>query len=319
MSVTDSSMGSVPGPGEQGNSYAPKRRRRRPRRQSSWWTAWLFLAPALLLFVYFKFVPMFAGLKMSFQEVQPFLGNRWIGLENYRDVLTDDRFHSAVWNTIVLGFGQSFGALLIGFLLALLLEGASRMLWFVRTAVFLPVVTASAVVGEIWRIIYYPAPDGFMNRMFGFIGVEPMRYLEDPSIALYSVMAVGIWQSAPYYMVIILAGLAGVDRSLYEAAAIDGARLRHRILHITIPALRPAIMIVTILAAVRALRIFTDVWVLTGGGPAGSTQVWMTQIYEQGFLRNDMGVASAASILLLIASVLLTVFAIYFTRNKDTR
>ncbi|MEN8874893.1 MAG: sugar ABC transporter permease [Pacificibacter sp.] len=294
-------------------------RRGRVRSQSQWWSAWMFLAPALLLFIYFKFIPMAQGIRMSFQDVSPFLGNTWIGFENYIEVLTNDRFHQAVRNTIVLGAGQSFGAVIVGFILALLLEGPSRTLWFVRTAVFLPVVTASAVVGEIWRIIYYPAADGFLNKVIGLFGIDPIRYLEDTSVALYAVMTVGIWSSAPYYMVIFLAGLAGVDRSLYEAAAIDGARMRHRILYVTIPALRPAIMIVSILAAVRALRIFTDVWVLTGGGPAGSTQVWMTQIYTQGFERNNLGVASVASILLLIASVLLTVVAIYFTRNKEAK
>ncbi|SEL08944.1 carbohydrate ABC transporter membrane protein 1, CUT1 family [Pacificibacter marinus] len=294
-------------------------RRGRIRSQSRWWSAWMFLAPALLLFIYFKFIPMAQGIRMSFQDVSPFLGNTWVGFENYIEVLTNERFHQAVRNTIVLGAGQSFGAVIIGFLLALLLEGPSRTLWFVRTAVFLPVVTASAVVGEIWRIIYYPAADGFLNKVIGLFGMDPIRYLEDTSVALYAVMTVGIWSSAPYYMVIFLAGLAGVDRSLYEAAAIDGARMRHRIISVTIPALRPAIMIVSILAAVRALRIFTDVWVLTGGGPAGSTQVWMTQIYTQGFERNNLGVASAASILLLIASVLLTFVAIYFTRNKEAK
>lgn len=289
----------------------------RHRPQARWWTAWLFLLPALLLFLYFKFIPMFEGLTMSLQEVRPFLGNLWVGTENYERVLTDSRFHGAVSNTVVLGIGQSLGAVLGGFVLALLLEGGARALWVVRTAVFLPVVTASAVVGEVWRIIYYPGADGFMNKLFGLVGLGPSRFLEDPDVALASVMAVGIWQSAPYYMVIFLAGLAGVDRSLYEAAALDGARLRHRILYITIPALRPAIMIVSILAAVRALRIFTDVWVLTGGGPAGATEVWMTQIYSLGFLRNELGLASAASILLLIASVLLTVVALRLTRKKE--
>lgn len=305
----------IPFAGIRSPSSGLVRRTRRP--QSRWWTAWLFLAPALLLFLYFKFIPMFVGIQMSFQEVRPFLGSLWVGTDNYATVLTNDRFHNAVQNTGILGVGKTIGALLLGFVLALLLEGPSRMLWFVRTGVFLPVVTASAVVGEVWRIIYFPAAGGVMNGMLGLVGVEPLRYLEDPSIALYSVMAVSIWQSAPFYMVIFLAGLAGVDRSLYEAAAIDGAKLRHRILYITIPGLRSAILIVSVLAAVRVLRVFTEVWVLTGGGPAGSTQVWMTEIYTQGFLRNNMGVASAASILLLVASFMLTIIAVRASRNKE--
>ena len=289
-------------------------RRRRP--QTRWWTVWLFLAPAMLLFIYFKFIPMFAGIQMSFQEVRPFLGNQWIGLENYESVFTDSRFHDAIGHTLILGIGQSIGAVVGGLILALLLEGASRTLWFVRTAAFLPVVTATAVIGEVWRIIYFPAPNGFLNSTIGLVGLDPVRWLEDPTVALYSVMAVGIWQGAPYNMVIFLAGLAGVDRSLYEASAIDGAKLRHRLFYVTLPALRPAMTIVLVLAAVRSLRVFTDVWVLTGGGPAGATDVWMTRIYSLGFERNQMGTAAAGSILLLIASILLTAIAVALTRKR---
>lgn len=290
--------------------------RRKARPQSRWWTVWLFLAPALLLFLYFKFIPMFAGIQMSFQRVRPFLGNEWIGWTNYTAVINDSRFHDAIAHTLILGFGQSLGAVVGGLLLALLLEGASKTLWFVRTAAFLPVVTATAVIGEVWRIIYFPAPNGFLNSVVGLVGIDPVRWLEDPAVALYSIMAVGIWQGAPYNMVIFLAGLAGVDRSLYEASAIDGAKLRHRLWYVTLPALRPAMTIVLVLAAVRSLRVFTDVWVLTGGGPAGATDVWMTRIYSLGFERNQMGIAAAASILLLLASVSLTVIALLITRKR---
>ena len=293
-----------------------KTQRRRSRPQSRWWTVWLFLTPALLLFLYFKFIPMFQGIQMSFQKVRPFLGNEWVGLANYSAVINDPRFHDAIMHTLILGFGQSIGAVVGGLLLALLLEGASKSLWFVRTAAFLPVVTATAVIGEVWRIIYFPAPNGFLNSLIGTVGLDPVRWLEDPSMALYSVMAVGIWQGAPYNMVIFLAGLAGVDRSLYEASAIDGAKLRHRLWYVTLPALRPALTIVLVLAAVRSLRVFTDVWVLTGGGPAGATDVWMTRIYSLGFERNQMGIAAAASILLLIASVALTMLALLITRKR---
>lgn len=259
---------------------------------------------------------MFAGIQMSFQKVRPFLGNEWVGWSNYAAVINDTRFHDAIMNTLLLGIGQSIGAVVGGLALALLLEGASRTLWFVRTAAFLPVVTATAVIGEVWRIIYFPAGNGFLNSAIGLVGMDPVRWLEDPAVALYSVMVVGIWQGAPYNMVIFLAGLAGVDRSLYEAAAIDGAKLRHRLFYVTLPALRPAMTIVLVLAAVRSLRVFTDVWVLTGGGPAGATDVWMTRIYSLGFERNQMGIAAAASMLLLIASILLTIAALGFTRKR---
>ncbi len=280
---------------------------------------WLFLAPGLLFAITFKFIPMIEGMRMSMFKVQPFLGDRFIGLDNYIKVLTDPKFVNAMGNTIVLGLGQAIGALLVGLLLALLLEGSTRSLWIVRTAVFLPVVTAVAVVGEIWRILYFPSDIGFLNSILGAIGLGPLQVLSDPSTALFWVMVVGIWIQAPYNMVILLAGLTGIDRGLYEAADMDGATRWHRLRYIVLPGLAPAFSVVITLAAIRALRIFTEVYVLTGGGPAGSTEVWMTRVYAAGFERNDLGVASAASTLLLLVTIVLTITVQMIGRRKDAR
>jgi len=280
---------------------------------------WLFLAPGLLLALVFKFVPMGKGIWLSFFKVRPFLGDKWVGLDNYTRVLGDHRFQDAVGHTLVLGIGISLGAIVLGFLLALLLEGQTRSLKIVRTAVFLPVVTATAVVGELWRLLYYPTGDGLVNNALGFLGIGPVSFLDNPNTALWATMAMGIWIWAPYNMVILLAGLAGVDRSLYEAAAMDGVSLWQRLRHITLPAIRPALGIVLTLAAIRGLRIFTEVYVLTGGGPAGSTEVWMTRAYTLGFTRNDIGGASAASVVLLCVTLLLTVTVNYFRKRGDVR
>ena len=119
-------------------------------------------------------------------------------------------------------------------------------------------------------------------------------------------MVVGIWRGAPYDMMIFLAGLAGVDRSLYEAAAADGASPARRLWHVTFPALRPVFAIVVTLAAIRGLRVFTEIFLLTNGGPNGSSEVVMTLVYKLGLERNELGVASAGSMLLLAATVVLT-------------
>jgi multiple sugar transport system permease protein len=202
---------------------------------------WLFLAPGLLLALVFKFLPMGKGIWLSFFKVRPFLGDKWVGLDNYTRVLSDHRFQDAVGHTLVLGIGQSLGAIALGFVLALLLEGQARSLKIVRTAIFLPVVTATAVVGELWRLLYYPTGDGLINGALGFLGIGPVPFLDNPNTALWATMAMGIWIWAPYNMVILLAGLAGVDRSLYEAAAMDGVSLWQRLRHITLPAIRPAL------------------------------------------------------------------------------
>ncbi|WP_277213302.1 carbohydrate ABC transporter permease [Isoptericola croceus] len=278
---------------------------------------WLFLIPGLGLAMLFKFGPMLEGVRMSFYKVQPFLGDEWLGLGNYATVVGDPRFIDALRHTLILAAGTTLGALVLGGLLALLMEGTSRRLWVVRTAVFLPVVTAVAVVAEVWRIILFPTETGFANQALGVLGLPAQQFLSDPSSALLWVMVVGIWTAAPYNMVIILAGLVGIDRVLYEAAAVDGITTRQRLRYIVLPALRPAISVVLTLAAIRALRIFTEVYVLTGGGPAGSTEVWMTRTFSLGFDANNLGVASAASVLLLIATLLLTVVARTLTRRKE--
>jgi multiple sugar transport system permease protein len=280
---------------------------------------WLFLAPGLLLAVVFKFWPMAKGIWLSFFDVRPFLGDKWIGLDNYTRVLTDHRFQDAIGHTLILGIGQAVGAILLGFALALLLEGQARSLKFLRTAVFLPAVTATAVVGELWRLMYYPTSDGLINSGLHFFGLGTVQFLDNPNIALYSTMVMGIWIWAPYNMVIFLAGLAGVDRSLYEAAAMDGVSLWQRLRHVTLPAIRPALMIVLTLATIRGLRVFTEVYVLTGGGPAGSTDVWMTRAYTLGFTRNDIGGASAASVVLLCVTLLLTVMVNHFRKRGEAR
>ncbi|MFI6932552.1 carbohydrate ABC transporter permease [Streptomyces sp. NPDC050287] len=295
---------------------APQRRRVLSKRAV---LPWVFLAPGLLLALVFKFLPMGKGMWLSFFKVRPFLGDQWVGLDNYTRVLTDHRFQEAIGHTLVLGLGQSVGAIVVGFLLALLLEGQARSLKIMRTAVFLPVVTATAVVGELWRLMYYPTSDGLINHGLSFLGLGPVQYLDNPSTALWATMVMSIWMIAPYNMVIILAGLAGVDRTLYEAAAMDGVSLWQRLRYVTLPAIRPALGIVLTLAAIRGLRVFTEVYVLTGGGPAGSTEVWMTRAYTLGFTRNDIGGASAASVVLLCVTLLLTVTVNYFRKRGDVR
>ncbi len=296
-------------------------RARSPRRRgrlSARLVPWLFLAPALVLFGLFKFTPMWRAVEMSFHEVRPYLGDRWVGWANYQQVATDEDFLAAIWQTVLLALGQTGGSIVLGLVLALLLEGSARQLWIVRTAVFLPTVAAMAVVAEVWRILYYPAPDGAINTILGYFGTGPSQFLNSEDSSLLSVMAVGIWRGAPYDMMIFLAGLAGVDRTLYEASAADGAGPLRRIWHITFPALRPVFAILFTLAAIRGLRVFTEIFLLTNGGPNGSTEVLMTLIYKLGLERGELGVAAAGSMILLLATVVLTL-AVQAVRARAAR
>ncbi|NUT19625.1 MAG: sugar ABC transporter permease [Hamadaea sp.] len=293
---------------------------RTPERRRKWrrspYVPWLFLAPALILIFYFKYLPMAYGLRMSFYEVRGYLGDLYVGGQNYSDIVTDDKFTAAAWHSVVLAVGTTAGSMFFGLILALLLEGSSRTLWFVRTAAFLPVVTTIAVAAEVWRILYHPAADGPLNSILGLIGISPQPFLADEQSSLLSVMGVGIWRGAPYDMMIFLAGLAGVDRSLYESSAVDGANTWHRFRHVTVPALRPVFAILITLAAIRGIRVFTEVFLLTNGAPNGSTEVLMTLIYKLGLQQGKLGIAAAGSILLFGATVVLTV-AVRALRRRE--
>ncbi|WP_239161917.1 carbohydrate ABC transporter permease [Acrocarpospora phusangensis] len=278
--------------------------------------AWLLLAPALLLFLYFKFIPMALGLWKSFFKVQPFLGDEWVGLDNYRTIMTDDAFAAAVGHSLLLAVGTTGGSLVLGLGLALLIEGPARYLWFVRAAVFLPVVTTMAAVAEVWRIMYHPADTGLLNTILGWIAIDPQPFLASEHSSLWSIMGMNIWRGAPYDMMIFLAGLVGIDRTLYEAAAVDGASTRRRLLHITLPALRPVFWILFTLAAIRGLRVFVEVYVLTNGGPNGSSEVIMTLVYKLGFQRNELGVASAGGVVLFAATLALTLVVQLMRRRQ---
>ncbi|WP_219732159.1 carbohydrate ABC transporter permease [Streptomyces finlayi] len=307
-----------PGAGGRPSGGAAAARPKHSRRAGRWWTPWLFLAPAMLLFLYFKFIPMASALTMSFQEVQPYLGNRWVGTENYTTVLGSEGFRDAVWHTVVLAAGQTAGSMLLGLVLALLMEGQGRRLGFVRSAAFLPVVVPIAVVAELWRIMYHPTEDGMLNSLLGLVGSGPSGFINHPDTSLGSIMITGIWRGAPYDMMIFLAGLAGVDRGLYEAAKVDGASRLQRVWHVTVPGLRSVFTILFILAAIRGLRVFTEVFLLTNGGPDGSTEVVMTLIYKLGLEQNRLGVGAAGAVLLFIATLILTVF-VHLVRRRESK
>jgi len=317
MDIVDTApAGSAPSTATEALLVPSPARRRRRSTQGKWWIPWAFLTPALLLFLVFRYIPMVQAVSMSVENVRPYLGNEFVGLANYQTILSSADFRDATINTLVLAFGQTAGSLGVGFLLALLLEGQTRKLSFLRSAAFLPVVVPMAVIAELWRIMYYPAADGFLNSIIGLVGLGPSEYINDPSTAMGSIMVMGIWRGAPYDMMIILAGLAGIDRGLYEAATVDGANRWQRILHVTLPGLRPVFTILFILAAVRGFRVFTEVFLMTNGGPNGATEVVMTLLYKLGLEQGKLGVGSAGAVLLFLATLVLTVFVQLITRRR---
>jgi multiple sugar transport system permease protein len=280
---------------------------------------WLFLAPALAFFAVFKFWPVTWGVYLSFFHVRPYLGNEFLGFDNFTRAFQDTDLRAAVWHTVLDAAVSVAGSMLVGFALALLLESPARHVRIVRTAVFLPAVTAMVAIAELWGALLFPGRYGAVNGLLGTVGLGPEPFLASPHSALWTVMLVQIWKAAPYDMVIFIAGLVGIDRQLYESASMDGAGVWQRLRHVTLPSLRPITTIVLTLGVIRGLRVFTEINVLTGGGPGGATETIVTTTYKAATVSNDAGYASAVSTLLLIATILLTSLTLWWRNRQEAK
>lgn len=284
-----------------------------------WLVPWLFLAPALIVFTWFKFVPIVKGLIMSFYKIKFFGDDEFVGLANFQRTLTDTQLHDAVINTFIYVGSSTVCGVILAFAVALLLQGQARHIRIIRTAIFIPAVTSVAILAEVWRILFYPASTGVVNYILGFVGIEAQGWMSDPNMALFTVILLQVWKTIPYNMVILIAGLAGINKELYDAANVDGASPWRKIWHVTLPGLVPAISVVLMLSFIRGFRVFTEVYTTTGGGPAGSTEMIMTHIFKTGFDRLDYGYAAAVSFLLFAFTVCLTIAHIFiksrFERN----
>jgi multiple sugar transport system permease protein len=273
----------------------------------------------LLTFAWFKFIPMVKGLEMSFYKVSFGSESTWIGLDNFRRILTDTELHHATLNTLLYVGVTVLASAVIAFILALVLEGPSRHLRFIRTAIFLPAVTSAAIVAEIWRILFFPNETGVVNSMLGWFGVSPLGFLSDPKQSMATLMLLHIWKHVPYDIVIFVAGLATINRELYDAASVDGASAWDKLLYVTLPGMTGTIGIVVMLGVIRGVRVFTEVYATTGGGPAGSTEMIMTHVYKIGFDQFDYGYASAVSFLLFLFTVVLTTTYLVIKRNLQAK
>ena len=293
--------------------------RRRPLRErlTRGLSPWLFLAPALVFFTVFKFWPSIWGVYLSLFHVQPYLGDQWVGLSNFSRTLDDADLHAAIGHTVLDAAVQVAGSMLVGFLLALLLEGPARHVRVLRTAVFLPAVIAMVAVAELWHALLFPGQYGAVNSLISNVGLGPLPFLSSPHSSLWTIMLVQVWKHAPYDMVIFIAGLVGIDRELYEQCSIDGANAWQRLWNVTLPSLRPITTIVLILGVIRGLRVFTEIYVLTNGGPAGSTESIVTYVYRNLVVNNDIGYAAAISALLLATTIVLTGITLWWRRRRE--
>ena len=273
-------------------------------------SGYLFLLPALLIFALFVWYPIILGFVMSFQNIDMINPAMWVGWENYRHVLTDPLFAVAWRNTLAFTLYALLFGYLIPIILALLVNEMRHGKGFFRLAFYLPVMLPPIVTVFLWRWIYNP-DSGLLNALLSLVHLPGGLWLETPGSALPALMVIATWSAAGSTMLIYLAALQGVSASLYEAAEIDGASIWRRLWSITLPTIRPIMLLMLVLQVIGTMQVFIEPFTITGGGPQNATMSILLLIYNYAFQDADFGGASALGVMLFLV---LAVFALIYMR-----
>ncbi|MCK5485403.1 MAG: sugar ABC transporter permease [Desulfobacterales bacterium] len=268
-------------------------------------SAYWLIAPAVIVLLLISIYPLLYSLNLSFRDfnyIRPHLGKPFIGLQNYKEILTSSQFYSDFWVTVKFVVGSVFFSVLFGLVIALLLNRTFRWLRVIRALILLPMITAPVVVALIWRWLLNPEL-GLVGYLMGIIGMEPQVWLTRSSTALPVLVCIDAWEWAPYCFLIIFAALQSLPDEPYEAALVDGAGYWQTLFYITLPQLKPIIIIVIVLRTLVTIKIYDLIYILTAGGPGISTESLVMYVYKRIFIFNDMGKATASSFIVLIISI----------------
>jgi multiple sugar transport system permease protein len=274
------------------------------------------ISPAFILFLVFNAYPLLWSLYISFTKWDGFNPvKKFIGFDNYKYLFTNSEFLTSIRVTTIYVVIVTILSTILGFAIAIALQNIKNA-YFYRTLFFSPVVTATVAAGVVWQLIFDPF-SGIVNKFLAIIHIVGPNWLSDPKYSLPAVIVVGIWKRIGFAMVVFAAGLAALPISTYEAAALDGAQGWKAIRYITIPLLKPIILVVLITGFIDAIQVFDHIFVMTGGGPMGSTQVLSLLLYNQGFRLFNLGVASAIGWIILAFVLGITLFQRFLFKNRD--
>lgn len=283
-----------------------KRRGLSPRERSEWFWGWLFIFPTVLGLIVLNIIPIFQTIYQSFFKTGDFgRGNIFVGLKNYQKVFGDQEIWQALANTFRYAVVEVPFSIALSLVLAVLLNRKMRGRSFYRTVIFLPMVAAPAAVALVWRWLFN-TEFGLINHVFK----SSVSWISDPRIAIYSIAVIGIWSILGYNMVLFLAGLQEIPHDFYEAAEIDGASGVDSFFHITLPLLSPTIFFVMITRVIGALQVFDLIYmVIDETSPAlPKTESLVYLFYRYSFVNKNMGYGSTIVVLLLLVTLLITVF-----------
>ncbi|MFW5947772.1 MAG: carbohydrate ABC transporter permease [Gemmatimonadota bacterium] len=285
--------------------------------------AYAFVAPAILLIGVFFFLPVAAALVLSFTDFDIYgiadpANVRFVGLRNYVRLLEAPLFWTALKNTFYFALVGGPLSIAVSLAAALLVNAkAVRLRGLFRTVYFAPFVTTLVAVAIVWRYIYHTRY-GLLNYGLGILGVEPIDWLGDPRWAMPAIILLAVWKNFGYNMLIFIAGLQSIPEELYEAAKIDGASALRRFWHVTLPALGPTLLFVSIITMIGFFQLFSEPYVMTGGGPLRATTSVVLYMYEEGFRWWRMGYAAAIAFVLFVVILVATLIQFRVQRRVES-
>lgn len=281
---------------------------------------YILIVPAFLIYAFVTLYPAGSGALYAFTDwnglAQDF---SFVGLENFRRLLSDPQAVDSLKNTVLLTVTTVIFQTVIGLLLALALNANIKSRNFLRAIFFAPVVLTPLILAYLWQYIY--SQGGVLNQVLALIGLEEFQqnWLGNPSIALWSIVGLLIWQYTGFSMVIFLSGLQGIPQELYDAAEVDGAGSLQRLLNVTIPMLAPAITVAVVLATIIHLRTFDQVLAMTFGGPGYATETLSTVLYKQAFVQGNYAYSTATALVLtmLVCAVAFVQLKVLGSREEE--
>ncbi len=281
-------------------------------------TAVLFLLPAFVLFLVFKYYPLVDNFRISLTSWNFFSEHKtFVGLQNFINIFTSDTFWKILKNTFFYTICSTLISIVIGFFLAIaLFRMKGRLPKVLKTLLFVPNVTTASAMAILWMWIFDP-DFGLSGQIFSAIGKASPRWLLDSNLAMWVIISLSVWRSMGYVMLIYMSGLSGINDEIYEAARIDGASNAQQVFKITLPLLKPTTYFLALTMFIQAMQVFDIVSVMTGGGPYDSTNVLNLYIYQMAFGRSRAGYAAALSVILFLILLLCTVIQQIASRKKE--
>jgi putative chitobiose transport system permease protein len=282
-------------------------------------TPYLFLLPALLILGLTVFYPALQAFYLSFTRYEYDLTQppQWIGFANFRRLWVDPVFWQTLWNTVVYLVGVVPILVVAPLALAILVNQKLRGIHWFRAAYYTPVVISMVVAGIAWKWLY--AQNGLLNQLLKQLGIlttDGIPWLTNPKFAIFSVMAVTVWKGLGYYMVIYLAGLQSIPDELYEAGAIDGADGMRKHWDITVPLMRPYLVLVAVISAISATKVFEEIYIMTQGGPRNSSKTIVYYLYEQGFRNLEISYACTIGLVLFLGILILSIVNLKLSQGR---